>query len=660
MTTVATLDELRTRILAGETLLFLETFEEQRWENELAELAAEIERGLVVWSITAGPLPPPAAQETAAGPLEFLDRIAEYPAAHLFLLKDFHPFFDDPRVVRKVRDLLGALAASRKSLLFLGPVATVPFELKKDATLIELPLPGVDELRAELQAVLQTLTPPLSTLNAIQEDRLVRAVLGLTLNEARRAFARALQGREGIDDDVYAQLVAEKRHMVEGSDLLEFFDLDDSVDDIGGLDGLKDWIAQRIEAFSAEAGERGITAPKGMLLLGVQGCGKSLTARATARLLGFPLVRMEIANLLASDRGRSEQNLRDVLRVVETIAPAVLWLEEIDKAFAGFDVAKASDPTMSRLVGRFLTWLQEHEEPVFVVATANNVSHLPPEFLRRGRFDEIFFVDLPNYHEREHILEIHLRKRGWKTDKFNLSALATDTEGYSGAELEQLVNSAIIESHAEGRVVTQKDLDRERELLVPLSVTMEDEIFALREWARTRCRPATPEYRVMDVMDAEVRRGEHLVDDGPDGHAESKWRELAEHGQLRASVIELVRERDRITFDQLQTELTPYFETTGEFGLVLRSDHRILVWPRLSSDLVDLLSDLIASKRLYLNPAPLSAYADSVRPKLPPLEKLPRNKVITPAWLPLHLRLIPPPEGSRRFNRVSRVRMGRS
>lgn len=704
-TTARVLDELRTRVLAGEVLLFLETFEEQRWEGELAELAAEIERGLVVWSVTSGPQPPVSGQSRPAGPLEFLDQLARYPDEHLFLLKDLHPFLDDPRVVRRLRDLLGWLARSRKTLLLLGPVAEIPLELRKDATFIELPLPGADELRTVLHDVIRTLAeagqtgpspgaadqssdvrdvamdhdpswsgsgpagrhaPPttrcltLDALSPAQEERLIRAVLGLTLSEARRAFSRALFGRQAVDDSVLVQLVAEKRHMVEGSELLEFFDLQDGVDDIGGLEGLKEWIAQRAGAFTADARERGIANPKGMLLLGVQGCGKSLTARATARLLGFPLIRLEISHLLDSVRGRSEQNLRDALRVVETIAPAVLWLEEIDKALAGFEDESAADATMSRIVGRFLTWLQEHEAPVFVVATANSIGRLPPELLRRGRFDEIFFVDLPNYQERQQILSIHLRKRGWRPEKYDLDALTAQTDGYSGAELEQVINSAIIEAHAAGRVLSQEDLERERELLVPLSVTMEDEIFSLREWARTRCRAATPEYRVLDVIDDEVRRGEHLLaDDGAAGEHSGKWVELAEHGQIRAAIIEHVRQFDRVTFARLQSDFAPYCETTGEFGLALQSDPRVVVWSRLSREWVDLLSDLIAGKRMYLNPAPADAYEGTARPKLPVIEALPQKKQDTPAWLPLQLRLIPPPVNSARFNRVVRVRMNR-
>jgi MoxR-like ATPase len=662
MTTADVLDDLRVRLQAGEVLLFLETFEEQRWELELADLSEELEKGLVTWTAASGPQPPltPHAS-TGSDPREFVRQIAAYPPEHLFLLKDFHPYLRDPLVVRHLRDQLRDLAASRKAVLLLGPSAEVPLELQKDATVVELPLPGAEDLHVELQGVLETLDGRVPTLNDRESEHFVRAVLGLTACEARRAFARVLQGREAIDAEAYAELVAEKRHMVEGADLLEFFDLHDDVEDVGGLEGLKEWIASRADAFTAQARQVGISNPKGMLLLGVQGCGKSLTARATARQLGFPLIRLDLSALLESGRGASEQNLRNALRVVESVSPAVLWLEEIDKAFAGFDEEARTDSTMSRIVGRFLTWLQEHEQPVFVVATANNVSHLPPELLRRGRFDDIFFVDLPNFHERKHILAIHLRKRGWKAEIFDLEALATATRGYSGAELEQIVNSAIIEAHASGRVITQADLDRERELTVPLSVTMEDEIFQLREWARSRCRPATPEYRVLDVMEAEVRRGEdRLAADGAHAVLTVPWVTLAEHGQIRAAVVEYVRLHDRATFARLQHDLAPYLETAGEYGLVLRSDTRVVVWNRMSRTFVDLLADLIAGKRLYLNPVPVTAYAESDRRRLPVLEQISEEKLSEPVWLPTVLRLVPPPEGSRRFARVARIRIGRN
>ncbi|QDU38661.1 ATP-dependent zinc metalloprotease FtsH [Maioricimonas rarisocia] len=661
MTTTDIFEDLRLRILSGYPLLVLQTFEEQRWERALGELASSVDRGLVVWSATAGLTPPPtgdAAGET--GPLAMLEQIDAYPANHLFLLKDLHPFLSDPRVVRKLRDMIPDLTADGKSLLLLGPVDEVPLELLKDVTVLELPLPSVDELRSELESVLQS-DPALQQLeiDRAQEDHLVQAVLGLTAVEAHRAFARALLNCEAVDDNVYAALVSEKRRMVQGSDLLEFFELEEGLNDVGGLEGLKDWLLQRSQAFSTDASTRGISTPKGILLAGVQGCGKSLTARAVARLLGFPLVRLDFSNLLETTRGTSEQNLRDVLRVMETIAPSVLWLEEIDKAFAGFDDEASDDPTMSRIVGRFLTWLQEHEAPVFVVATANNVWTLPPELLRRGRFDELFFVDLPNYHERKDIFSIHLSKRGWKPEKYDVPALAEVTDGFSGAEIETIVNSAIIESWSAQRMLSQQDLEDAREVTVPLSVTMEDQIFELREWARGRCRPATPENRVAQMMEEEERRGEQNVADGSGGAETPYWQQLAEHGQTAEAIVEYVKFQDHVSFDRLIDDFGQYAEMEGTYGLVLRSDPKAVIWTRISRELADIISDYVSRKRLYLHPVGSAAYAGRRHPALEPIEELPDEKMARPAWLPMALRAVPFPGGSTRFGTLARIRLGR-
>lgn len=660
MTTTEALDDLRARILSGDPLLLLRTFEEQRWEAELAELALELDRGLVAWSLTAGPRPALRAVEERPDATVFLEQIEQYPPDHLFLLKDFARHLDDGRVVRKLRDMLGGLQRQNKTLLLIGPLDTVPLELTRDVSVVELPLPGVAELRQELAAVLQEQdgAGPAS-LSARQEEHLVNAVLGLTGQEARKAFARALQGREEIDDDVYAALVAEKRRMVHGSQLLEFFDLEESVEDIGGLEGLKEWVTQRAEAFSVDARERGIGNPKGVLLVGVQGCGKSLSAKAIARLMGFPLVRLDLSSLLEATRGTSEQNLRDVLRVMETIAPSVLWMEEIDKAFAGFDEEAASDATLSRILGRFLTWLQEHREPVFVVATANNVWRLPPELLRRGRFDEIFFVDLPNYGERKSIFAIHLRRRGWNPEKFDLDDLAERTEGYSGAEIETIVNSAAIEAYSRGRLLAQEDLIEARETSVPLSVTMEDQIFQLREWARTRCRPATPDSRLRQVIEDEERRGEADVDDGAAAAPLEKWKQLAEHGLLEAALVELVRGCDALPFNRLEAELSAYMPTAGEYGLALRANPRVVLWTRISRELADLLARFVEGKRLYLHPARPEVYRSGRQLTLPVVDELPTVRLEKPAWLPTTLRLIPCSNGTK-LSRVARIRMGRS
>lgn len=655
LTTAAALDDLRTRLLSDYPILLLRTYEEERWEAAIAEMAEELDRGLVTWTAMSGAQP--ALNGDAADALHFLKQVSQYPDDHLFLLKDLHPYLKDAAVVRQLRDMLSALRASRQTLLLISPVDEVPIELLKDMTVLEMPLPGLDEMREVLRQALEK-TPELDVGDR-EEEHLVKAVLGLTAQEARKAFARALQGREEVTDAIYAALVAEKRHMVQGSDLLEFFDLDESLDDVGGLEGLKDWMAQRAEAFSADAQSRGISNPKGVLLAGVQGCGKSLSAKAIARLLGFPLVRLDLANLLESTRGTSEQNLREVLHVMETIAPSVLWLEEIDKAFAGFDSEANQDATISRIVGRFLTWLQEHTAPVFVVATANNVSKLPPELMRRGRFDELFFVDLPNFYERRSIFNIHLKRRGWKPEMFDVEKLSNATDGFSGAEIEQIVNSAIIESYSAGRMLTDQDLKESMDRTVPLSVTMEDKIFELREWARTRCRPATVDSRLAQIMDEEERRGEQNVADGRGGPGKAKWRELAEYGQFGPAIVEYVRFHDHVTFDRLAADMAEFVETNGEFGLVLRHDTKAVVWTRMSRELADAIADFIAGKRLYLNPVAVEVYANAKKPSLPAITALPDEKLNRPVWMPMTLRLLPPAGGSTKFSRLARIKLGK-
>ncbi len=656
MTTTQLLDDLQARIRSGYPVLWLRTYEEDRWEGLLASMAEELEYGVVTWTSTVGAAPA-ISGVTTTDLYEFLNSIDKYPEEHLFLLKDVHLSLTDPRVIRRVRDLLPQLTARRQTILCIGPVEQIPIEWIKDVTLIELPIPSLDEMREELASVLSECRPTIEV-DSRQEEHMAKAVMGLTAREARKAFARALHGRASIDESVYAALVAEKRHMVQGSDLLEFFDLDEGINDIGGLDGLKDWLKQRAEAFSADARARGISFPKGVLLAGVQGCGKSLSAKAIARVLGFPLVRLDLSNLLDSARGASEQNLREVLRLMETISPSVLWLEEIDKAFSGFD-SEGGDPTVARLVGRFLTWLQEHTAPVFVVATANNISKLPPELLRRGRFDELFFIDLPNYYERQTIFAIHLKKRGWKPEKFSLTRLSEATDSYSGAEIETIVNSAIIETYSAGGMLTEDDLITQQELLVPLSKTMEDQIFNLREWARTRCRPATPDSRVQQIMEEEERRGETNVADGSKGRPQLKWVQLAEHGQFAAAVIEYVRFHDNTRWDKLLQDFSEYTTTSGDFGLVLRHDTKVVAWTRMSMEFADWISDFIAKKLIFLNPTSQEFYKDAKHPSLPVITELPEKKIDKPHWMPFTLRLVPPSMGSGQFGRVARIRLGR-
>ncbi len=659
MTAELVLDDIRSRIQAGYPLLFLRTWEEERWEGLLAELALEMERGLVIWSETTGwqPALSDARDDDSTSALHALYDLERYPPDHVFLLKDFHSHAADPLVLRRLRDLALILPERRQTLLLLDPVARVPMELAKDALAIELPMPRYDDLRAALDDLLAE--PPDGhewDLSAEQQDWLIKGVMGLTLKESRKAWTRALQGQTTLSDTALTGLISEKRALASASEFLEFYDLDTAVDDVGGLDELKEWLRRRVKAYSPEAREQGIPLPKGAMLLGVQGCGKSLTARATARLLAFPLIRLDIANLLSSSRGGSEKNLREVLTLVDSIAPAVLWLDEMEKGFAGAGGDTFSDSTMARLVGSFLLWMQEQAKPVFVIATANSINNLPPEMLRRGRFDELFFIDLPNFYERKHILTIHLSKRNWKPERFRLDELSEKTEGYSGAELEQIVAAALIDAFGRGQMLSDDDLDRSRRQLVPLSVTMEDKIFALRQWAQDRCRRATSDNRVTQMLDAEVRINPEeapRIDDEPPA-----WATLAEAGQVKAALVEYVRQGGDILFTQIQAALRPYLQVDGEQGLALRSNPNCVLWLGMSTELCAAIIELVTARRLYIHPVDGAAYRKhKTELQLPVLDKPTDEKLTRPMWLPSSLRTGPHPVHAAKLARVGRIQL---
>ncbi len=676
MTTAETLELIRVRIQSHFPVMFLTTWEEDRWEAELASLALSLDRGLVVWTATDGPSPAPEGGSVKnQSPFEFLSLIRDYPHEHVFLLKDFHPFLSDPLIVRKLRDLVPTLAEQNKTLLFMGPETHVPVELRRDSVSVELPLPAIEDLRHELQELLIQRQHrgelPLK-LTKTQQERLLKTVLGLTARQARQSLTRALTGRTTIDDEVYAMLVAEKKHMVQGSEMLEFQELQEGVSEIGGLDALKDWMAKRALAFGDDAQRKGIPTPKGVLLLGVQGCGKSLTARAVARLLCFPLVRLDVATLLSSDRGQSEKNLRDVLNLMEMIAPAVLWLDEVEKGFAGVDdEGGGGDSTMIRLMGRFLTWMQEKPAPVFVVATANSVTGLPPEMLRRGRFDELFFVDLPNYHERKSIVEIHLRKRKFDPSQFEINQLSERTEGYSGAEIEQVVLTAMVESFHRNQPLSQKDLEDAIDETVPLSVTMEEKIFALREWARTRCRPATPDSRVLQMLEAEQREKEQSVghslqflDEEDLAQSENddnvpSWRDSARDGDLQTAIFEYVSELGSVTFRKLQSDFADISDTSGEFGVALRHDPHIVLWLGLSSDASSAISRLITDHKIFAVPIEPTTTENTPLSRIPRLPGLPDSRVSKPCWFSVELTTRVPKDLDDRLTRVARMRLNR-
>lgn len=674
MNTTNVIETVRERILCHFPLLFLATHEEDRWESELATLALDIDRGIVIWTATEGAAP---SLETSPGdhrsPVDFLNQLTSYPRDHVFLLKDFHPFLKDPLVVRRLRDVIPKLTQQNKTILLMGPDAEIPIELQRDAVSLELPLPGLEELREELRELLiqrQHQGETSLRLSGPQEEKLLKTVMGLTTKQVRQALSRALLGRSTVDNDVYAALIAEKKNMVQGSDLLEFQELAEGAGDIGGLDALKAWIGTRAEAFTEKARQQGIPAPKGVLLLGVQGCGKSLTSRAIAQMLAFPLVRLDVSTLLSGGLGESERNLRNVLNLMEMIAPAVLWMDEVEKGFAGVGEDGGSDSTMVRLMGRFLTWMQEKKAPVFVVATANSIAGLPPEMLRRGRFDELFFVDLPNYHERKTILEIHLRKQKLNPADFDISQLSDRTEGYSGAEIEQAVQTAVVENYNRGGGVDQKDIEDAIDDTVPLSVTMEEKIFELREWARSRCRPATPDSRVLQMLEEEHREktGQappeifNLIDDESEEAAENEfdWRAMITEGRVQAGLLEYVSEHDDVTVAELQQAVSELIDAGGEFGLALRADPHVVIWHGMSAEIAAPLAKLISDRKLYLHTVSGSRYGDAAGSmKLPKLSALTDERLAKTAWLPVTISAVPPEEVDERLVRVARMKLRR-
>jgi len=316
----------------------------------------------------------------------------------------------------------------------------------------------------------------------------------LTLNEAENVFAKTLIKRGGLGAEHLDVIISEKEQIVRKSGLLEYYHSTERFDDVGGLDLLKDWLRKRQMAFTERAREYGLPTPKGVLLIGVQGCGKSLTAKAVASLWKVPLLRLDMSRIFSSLVGASEENLRNALRVAESVSPCILWVDELEKSFAGAQSSALSDAgTTARVLGYFLTWLQEKTAPCFVIATANSIEQLPPELLRKGRLDEIFFVDLPSKRERMEIFAIHLRKRKRDPSLFDLEALAEASQGFSGAEIEQAVISALYDAFSEGRDITTDDILKAIRETVPLSVTMKEQIDALREWASGRARRASSE-----------------------------------------------------------------------------------------------------------------------------------------------------------------------
>jgi len=479
--------ELLLLLKAGFRLAVLETFEEERALRLLERAAGRAERSFHTWSVASGL----DASGRGAGSLSAgVEAIAELEASAVVALLDVAP---DPIGIRRIRDSLGRLSQRRQTLVWVAPRVEVPLELEREVGWVQLPLPRADELRQLFQRVVKgsrSAAPP------ERLDECVRAAQGLTGAEAVRVFRKAWLGAGSLGEEAVAQMVREKQRALHRTPALSFHDVQEDLEQVGGLGELKRWLRERRRAFGEEARGFGLPTPRGLLLLGVQGCGKSLCAKAVAREWRFPLLRLDLGAVFGSASPGPELALREATCVAESVAPAVLWIDEIEKGFA----ATEQDPRASRVFGSFLTWLAEKRSPVFVTATANDVQALPPELLRRGRFDELFFVDLPTEAERCEILAIHLRKRGRDPAQFPLQELAQRAARLSGAELEQVVGTGLYAAFAEDRELAESDLANAIQLTVPLYETYEERIKELRSWARGRARAATLDPKLVDLF----------------------------------------------------------------------------------------------------------------------------------------------------------------
>jgi len=484
--------EISLLIRAGWRVIALESFEEERALRVVGRAARSAKRGLRIWSVAAGLDP----DGEGAGSLDQgLRAIAAVEEPAVFAILDAQAPLQDFAASRRLRDMLPELARRRQALVLLGAVIDLPIELEREVGRLALALPDASGLRGLLERVVESV----GRIEVKPEllDACVRAALGLTGTEAVRVFRKAWMANGVIDDRAVSEIIREKRAALRRTPALTFHDPATALADVGGLGELKHWLRERRRAFGQEARGFGLPEPRGLLLLGVQGCGKSLSAKAIAKEWGFPLLRLDLAVAFGDGTRSPEITIREATSIAESLAPVVLWIDEIEKGFA----ATGADPTASRVFGSFLTWLAEKQSPVFVAATANDVTRLPPELLRRGRFDELFFVDLPSEHERVEILSIHLRRRGREPSHFPLQELALQAERLSGAELEQVVTAGLYMAFSDSRDLAENDLANAIQETVPLYETYEERIKELRNWARTRARPATLDVKMVDLFE---------------------------------------------------------------------------------------------------------------------------------------------------------------
>ena len=419
----------------------------------------------------------------------------------IYVFKDFHHYIDDPMIIQAIRDLIPIAKSQERHLVFVSHDVEMPPELEKEIAIITNPLPH----KKMLDRLLTNLINNVDILNEdMIEDReqLLRAAAGLTISEAENAFSLAYIRHKNFGQEAVKTIQEIKTNFINKTGAMEYIKPQFKLDEIGGLDVLKEWLDKRKDAYSEKARSFGLPEPRGILLAGVPGSGKSMVSKAVSAAWQLPLLRFDISRVFGSYVGESEKQMMQALQTAEAICPCILWIDEIEKAFSGLSGSGDSGVT-SRVFGQFLTWMQEKQSSVFVIATANDVSSLPPEFMRKGRFDEFFWVDLPTSQERKAIFSIHLKKRKRNPHDFDLDRLVEVSEGYSGAEIEESVVSGLFEAFSAERELQTEDMIQALQDSKPLSVTMKERIENLRNWAKNRARNASTQDETINIEEVD-------------------------------------------------------------------------------------------------------------------------------------------------------------
>lgn len=485
-------EQIKKAVLSGHNLIKIITYEEKRIENQLAQLCEQIlkSQNIMFWDINNGLLKGDQVLPGTHEPVAALDAVLKAQENGFYIFRDLTPHIrQSERVVRKLRELYKALKGSRRVIFMVSSDEFFPDMLKKELEIVRFEIPDYNELNTLFQRFLQSMEKSGRQIDLTEMDKknFVTGVQGLTHDEAHRAFMKAFQGQKVIHKGLIKSIHEEKKQLILKEGVLEFFDHKFSLEHLGGLDNLKDWLMKRKKAFGKEARDYGLEKPRGILTMGISGCGKSLSAKIVASLWNLPLFRLDMNLVYSGMSGSPEIVFSRALKTMDNVAPAILWIDEIESGISD----KQGEGSSSRILGYFLTWMQEHTSDVFIAATANRIDLLPAELLRRGRFDQIFFIDLPTRKEREEIFTIHLKSKGNDMSLFNVPQLAQITKGWSGSEIEQVIISGMYEAFNQNRKLSEDDLFSIFGSSVPLSLTMDEQIKKIKSWAHNRAAPAS-------------------------------------------------------------------------------------------------------------------------------------------------------------------------